>query len=387
MATYLIAAVLFLLSLTGCGVQFEVSTPTVPTPTPRIFPGVDYSLGGVWRVQASPRVVFPNGENTQVQLFMQPQLPVLLLQDRQLYVVADYDMTWFSTPQSSAQVRVRAFTRSTDDDVWQPYDTAERDLNTTNAPANTHDSLVVLLIFSEPTALQVRAEISVIAYDADGSIITNVDATEFPVVVLENTDEIEVNTDAMIPQFGEWNENQMVFDWRDWRGGPCGLTDWGIDELYTACGAFENGDYETVLSSLASTLDKSEEPELRAAVFGQLGLLQIAAGDLDGAANAFNQAIESYGATSRPFEVGVHLHNLAATHIMHADDAATYSALQILQELRGQFYDEAGNILTQAIAGYYSGELWRLDEPLYWFEERGLPQANILQLWKIQANQ
>ncbi len=387
MAAYLIVIIL-LLSLTGCGVRVEVSTPVAPTPTPRVFPSVDYSLGGVWRVQATPRVIFPAGDNAQMQLFMTEQLPVLLLSGRQLYMAVEYDATWFATAQSNAQIRLRAYTRPSDEAEWQQYDSTERDLTTSSAPATSSDSLSLMLTYDEPTMQQVRIEVSVIAYNADGSITTNVETNDFPLLVLQSSDDIEVNTDALVPQFGEWDENQVLFDWRDWRGGPCGLTDRGLDTLTEACAALENGDGERVYALLRSAVEQaSDDPELRGIVEGQLGLLLVAAGQIDEAAETFNQAVEAYTQTLSPFEVGVHLHNMAAAQIMRDDGAAAYYALQVLQEMRGQYYDEAGNMLTQANVGYYSDEPWRLDEPRYWFEQRDLPQADIIAIWKERAEQ
>ncbi|MBK8033336.1 MAG: hypothetical protein IPK17_28355 [Chloroflexi bacterium] len=387
MAAYLIAAALLLLTLTGCGVRLEVSTPPIPTPTPRVFPGVDYSRNGIWRVQATPRIIFPVSENAQMQLFMQEQLPVLLLAGRQLYVGAEYDATWFSNAQSNAQVRLRAYTRGSDDDEWLPYDSSERDLTTSSAPATSRDSLSLMLTYAEPTAVQVRIEVSVIAYNADGSITTNVETNDFPLLVLQDSSEIEVDLDALVPQYGEWGENQMLFDWRDWHGGPCGLTDREIAALDAACEAWENGDGDQLYTQLRAALEQADDPELRGIIAGQIGLLLVLAGDVDQAAETFSQSVEAYTQSLLPFQVGVHLHNLAAAQIMREDGEATAYTLQVLQELRGQFYDEAGNMFTQAIAGYWSDEPWRLDEPMYWFRERDLPQGDIVEIWKTRAEQ
>lgn len=363
------------LLLAGCGVQVEVATPAVPTPTPRLFPEIDYSNGGVWREQAAPRIVFPDATQAQVQLFVQgDQSPIFVIQGRPLWLVVSYDATWFASPQSNAQVRLSVYTRT--GDTWDAYDTTQDNLTAADVPTNTHSELVVTLYLEAPGILNVRAEVTVVAYPANGDISTSLQTNEFLVIVLADPGEIQTDAAALVPALDGWDANRLLMDWRGWRGGPCG--EWGDA---AACTAFGEDDLDGGLAALRAAADASDDPTEAAARFDQLGLIDATMGDYTGARDAFMRALEGHAQAGDALALGITAHNLMTVQWMGEDDEG-WGTLWRLQELRGQFYDEAGNMLTQANAALMSGETWRLDEPHAYFDALGLPQADILEIWR-----
>jgi hypothetical protein len=362
---------LILAALTACGVRLEVATPIAPTTTPRWFPNYDGSLGGIWRPQARPRVVF--GDAPQAQLFMQPQADVLLVAYRATWLDVPYDVTWFASPRSSVQIGITAYTRPDTESPWERWDSAQRLLTTAEAPANQQESVGVALYYEEPRWLQARTEVSITAYLENGDIINQVDVNEFNVLVLPDPGEISTDTSGLSPAFGE--ADGLLLDWRVWSGGACAH---GLD---AACSAFEEGDLGTAGAQLwEAALTLEDDAYTRARLKTDAALIGAVAGDYPSAGQAFAGAIEDYLVAGSTWEASVNLHNLAAV-LLTVEDARAYEALTQLAELRGQFYDEPGIKLTQANTAYASGDIGQLQDALYYFEQYGLPQAEIVRMW------
>jgi hypothetical protein len=363
---------------TACGVRVQVATPPVPTLTPRAFPDIDYSRGGVWRVQAAPHIIFTDEQTTQVQLFMQTDQPdIFTIQNRPLWIVADYDVTWFAAPQSNVQVRLSVYTRPTTEDSWEIYDTAERNLTTTSAPINQAESLVVTIYPEDTGSQDVRAEVSVVAYTQQGEISTNVNANELQIHVLGDLEDLEADTDSLRPAL---DAPDWLWDWRGWRGGPCAFTDWGIDDIDEACKALDEGNLEATAAALQTAVTQAGDDDLKAGLFAQLGLVKAAQQDYKDAAAQFSQSIDAYTTTADTLQVGIQLYNLTSAQYAQEDEVS-YVTLNQLNDLRSLFYDEAGNMLAQGTGGLMIGEDWRMDEALSFFRDRELPQADLIQSW------
>lgn len=371
----------------GCGVRVELATPLVPTPTPRVLPNINYDLGGVWRVQGSPHLVFTDGALPQVGLFMAgPQPPVLLAQYRTLWLVADYDATWFGAVEGNAQVRLSVYARPNGDAPWEAYDTAERTLSTSTVPANSRDNLPITVYVEEPGYRQLRAEVSVIAYAPDGQIITNVQASELELIVLNDPEDLELNPEALIPKYGEWAEDRLLLDWRPWGDGPCPLREGREStpeyaDIEAACAAFEAGDVEGFFEALERVGAVTQDSDLLARLTGMAGLMLAGDWNFAVAAEVLTLSAQHFAFSGDAPLLAATLHNLAAAQSMAEDESGFIETLTRLQELRGQFWDEAGNALTEANLGLISGETWRLYNVKVFFEDNGLPHAEIIATW------
>lgn len=370
--------VLLALCAVACGVRVQVATPPVPTLTPRAFPEIDYSRGGIWRVQANPHIIFTDEQTAQVQLFMQAeQPPIYTIQNHPLWIVTDYDVTWFAAPQSNVQVRLSVYTRTTTEAPWEIYDTAEGNLTTTSAPVNQANSLVVTMYPEETGSQDVRAEVSVVAYTQQGEISTNVNANELQIHVLSDLDDPEVDVDSLRSAL---DTNDWLWDWRGWRGGPCAFTDWGIGAIDEACKGLDEGNLEAAATALQSAVAQAGDDDLKGGLFAQLGFLKAAQSDLKEAAAHFTQSIDAYTATADTLQVGIQLYNLTSAQYAQEEDIA-YQTLWQLNDLRSLFYDEGGNMFAQGTGGLMLDEDWRTEEALSFFRDRELPQADLLQSW------
>lgn len=370
--------ILLVLCASACGVRMQIATPPVPTPTPRPFPDIDYSRGGIWRVQAAPHIIFTDERTTQVQLFMRPEQPdIFTVQNRPLWIVADYDVTWFAAPQSNAQVRLSVYTRANADEAWQIYDTAEGNLTTTSAPVNEANSLVVTIYPEETGSQDVRAEVSVISYTQEGEISTSTSANELKVHMLGDLEDQVADTDSLRPAL---DAPDWLWDWRGWRGGPCAFTDWGIDAIDEACKGLDEGNLDAAAEALQAASAEAGDADLRAALLAQWGLVNAAQGDTKEAAAQFEQSLATYTTTADTLQVGIQLYNLASAQFAQEDDTG-YTRLSQLNDLRGLYYDEAGYMFTQGTGGLMLNENWRIDEALNFFRDRDLPQADLLQAW------
>jgi hypothetical protein len=372
------SCLLIVFVLCACGVRMQIATPPVPTPTPRPFPDIDYSRGGIWRVQAAPHIIFTDERTTQVQLFMRPEQPdIFTVQNRPLWIVADYDVTWFAAPQSNAQVRLSVYTRANADEAWQIYDTAEGNLTTTSAPVNEANSLVVTIYPEETGSHDVRAEVSVISYTQEGEISTSTSANELKMHVLGDLEDQVAETDSLRPALdaADW-----LWDWRGWRGGPCAFTDWGIDAIDEACKGLDDGNLDAAAEALQAASTQAGDADLKAALLAQWGLVNAARGDTKEAAAQFEQSLAAYTTTADTLQAGIQLYNLASAQFAQEDDTG-YTRLSQLNDLRGLYYDEAGYMFTQGTGGLMLNEDWRIDEALNFFRDRDLPQADLLQAW------
>jgi len=368
--------------LAGCGVRMEIATPTIPTVTPRPYPDIDYSLGGVWRIQAQPHVSFFAPDWAAVEIFPQSQRPVHLIKDRVLLLAVDYDVTWYAALQSSVQMRMTVYTRSAPDAPWESYDSLEQNLVTLDVPHTTKETPSLTLYLEDVSAVDVRTEISLLGYLADGTTVTKVSSNTFSLVYLNDPGEVSTEIDSLTPRLGDLSADHLLLDWRGWLGGPCELQSvYPLDVLETACEAYEAGDWDSLTSSLTAALEVMPDDWWRAAVQAQRGLVFASLGDYEAAASTFAAAVEGFSTTDDALQRVVGLHNWMSVLIMLGRNEEAYQVLVDLQEMRGQFYDELGEKLTQANIGKQWDESWRIEEAHSYFEDRESPLAEITIQW------
>lgn len=369
-AKILTLLVLFLL-LTGCGIRVEVVTPVSPTATPRYFPNIDYSLGGVYRAQAEPRIVFADQPN--IQLFINAQPDVYLLVGRPLWVDLPFDVTWFAEPGASAQVRITGYTRFDSSQGWNVWDTDQNLITTTQAPDNQRNSVGLTFYYEHPQIVQVRIEISATIYPESTDPVTAIDFNEFTLYVMDDPGEIASSADGLAQIVGD--SEPLLFDWRLWSGGAC------AHDLADACEAFESGDVRTAAEALVQAAAQTEEEAyLRAALIADAGLIAIGIGDYANAVTALEFAVSNFALSGAAWHTSAALHNLATAQII-LEDPAGYETYNRLAEMRAQFWDEVGASLTNANTGRTQWEDWRLWEALGYFESIDAPQQSTIRAW------
>lgn len=376
--------------LTGCGVAVEVVTPAAPTPTAYPFPYYQYSSDGVYRALAYPRIAFGTDGGVDTAAFaLAPAPPALfMLQYHPIWLNAEYEALWYGEPLGSARVRVNALTRPSPDAPWQPVEANETAITTDVESSRTNGSTGVTVYTEAPGYFQVRAETTIFSYPPQGEIEQADSQVEFDVYVLNDPGEIETDAEALTPAVGNIDVGQLILDWRGWRS-PCDLAEEAEagetgDLLMAACSAFLEENYESVLELLAETDCEVETNSLSQGICAAAGYIAYAFNAYDEATQAFTGAILWSATSSDALAVGIHLHNLAAAHLMKERDAEAYVALQQLEELRRQYYDEAGIELTQANAGYANGERWRVEDTHWWLDSIGSPLTEVTGAWMEQ---
>jgi hypothetical protein len=355
----------------------EVVTPIQPTPTPRSFPSIDYSLGGIWRLQAAPQVVFSSNNAYDADLFLQQdQRDAYLLLYRWMGLGVEYDVTWFAPTTNSTQIRLTVFTRPNDRAPWERWDTTERLLTTAETPANQRDTLSLTLYFEERVTLEVRAEVGFSVYLPGGEIVNRVEINEFTVTTLTPPDE-EFDPEALRPPFEDANADLPLLDWRDFGNGPCGWRE-SLAMFQAACERLEADDIAGLISELETLL--TDQPDHHGVIYGQLGFFQLFSNDLSASETAFERAAQAYIQSDQVWQATIHLHNWLSVGLMNGSPSAD-EALFYLIEFREQFYDEPGIQLTQANLGLIYEESWRIEPARDYFAEWDLPQAEIVDIW------
>jgi hypothetical protein len=385
---------LMITALTGCGVELQVATPVIPTPTPRYFPSGQFPDGTITRLQARPHLTFVDDVTAEGALFMQSAQPdVLLLTSHSLTLPVAYDVTWFAYSQSSAQVRMSVFTRDSLDAAWSLYETQEATLNTTDTPYHVDGALTINLypdLAPEPVAvLYTRVEVGLVAYLAGGETRDYVSANEFAIYMLPDREDIASDPASLWPPFDEAQVVPLLADWRAWGGGPCGVASWTGDlseypQIEAACAAWDAGDVESALLELLAAVENTNSLDLVASVYQIFGLLSLVGGNWEDAAASFQGAYEANLALGYAWEVTLCLHNLAVAHALREDWGAAQSALRRLEDLRSQFYDEPGIYLSLANAAYLNRNLDALYSAYWFFEGNDLPQLAALEQWAAE---
>lgn len=385
------AAVLFVsLLLSACGVRVEIATPVSMTPTPRPLPYWNFSGDGVYRVQARPRISFSQNESGRAQLFMQWGLPdVFLLQYRQLWLGAEYDATWFDTLQGTATIRISAFVRYDGEGGWQPYDSAEHALSPTDMNDFRQDTVALTVYAEGPGSFEVRTEVSIITYPTDGESSALTEVNEFRVFVLNDPGEIAADPSGLNLPFGTLDVADLLLDWRLWAGSPCDLLpfaeeDSSYETLTNACETLADEQPLEAVRLLIAAAESTQNVNLRAAYAGTAGYLAFVLDDLSTCIEAFATAAAAYVELGSAWELSIALNNAAMAAAMIGDENGALNVLIQLQELRGQFYDEPGIMLTQANTAFLSQDYGSLEQTYWYFRNAELPQTEIVEAWLRQ---
>jgi tetratricopeptide (TPR) repeat protein len=381
-------------TLSGCGIRIDVAQPTEIPPTQSRVPQYNYSGYGVWRQQATPRLVFTDARTADAQLFMQQYQPdVYLLQGREFWLNVAYDAVWFESPSSTARVRLNVYYRHSSDEPWLPYENVERDLLVETSPTNINDSFGIGVWLEEPGVYQVRAEVGLVAYPAEGEIINQVSTNEVSVLVMPEPGEISGNTGGTEPGIGSMDaEPFLLLDWRLWQGGPCFYLSWVGDDparesIESACVALSRGDLSAAGEAMVSAIEQTDDDELRATLYSALAYMLNYVDEFDRARDALLEAIQIWEGTGQAYELAISLHNLIVVEAQREDREAAENALLHVQELRGQFYDEVGDKLLQANVGRFTETLWQIEDSHYFFLDRGMQQSEITGLWIDELNE
>lgn len=117
---------------------------------------------------------------------------------------------------------------------------------------------------------------------------------------------------------------------------------------------------------------------LRAGLVNQAALIAAVNGDIENASTRFTEALNAFILSEDAVLTGTALHNRAASTFLGEDAASTDTLLSILNELRALYYDEAGNVLTQSLAGRVYEEPWRVTKARDWPKSYDLLQADAL---------
>jgi hypothetical protein len=344
----------------------------------------------VTRPLAAPVIVFGEAAQPRAALFTR-SLPdkTFLLQYHQLWLPIEYDVTWFAAGQSAAYVRLNVYTRAGEGDEWQLYDRAEHPLVTDSTPSHSRDTVGIGLYAEVKGSFDVRTEIGVSANQANGETSTLVETREFRVRVLSEPDDVSVDDGALVPAL-EMPDNLLLPDWRAWRGGPCALAERAqgtaaAEVLAAVCEAFNAGDYWRMFEQLDDI--EIGDLALSADLYGAAGLLLLSMGEPGLAADAFRAAEMASDAADDAVGLAIHIYNLGVAQAASGDLDAVYESLACAGELRGQFWDEAGYMHLRASGGYLQRDYGAVEEAYWFFENRGLPQADTLERWLFQIEQ
>ena len=382
--------ILFIIALAGCGVRIEIAERPQPTPTARPWWRLYNTGEGVTRTLAAPVIVFGEAVQPRAALFTR-DLPdkTFLLQYHQLWLPIEYDVTWFAAGQSAAYVRLNVYTRADEGDEWQLYDRAEHPLITDSTPSHNRDTLGIGLYAEVKGSFDVRAEIGVSANQTNGETSTLVETREFRVRVLSEPDDVTVDDGALVPVL-QMPDDLLLPDWRAWRGGPCALAERAqaseaAAPLSAACDAFNAGDYWRIFEQLDGV--EIADSSLSADTYGAAGLLLLSMGEPGLAADAFRAAEMASDAADNAVDLAIHIYNLGVAQAASGDLDAAYVSFACAGELRGQFWDEVGYIHLRASGGYLQRDYGAVEEAYWFFENRGLAQADTLERWLFQIEQ
>ncbi len=382
--------ILLLIALSGCGIRIEIAEQPQPTPTGRPWWRIYNTGSGVTRLLAEPVIVFGEAPQPRAILFTH-DLPekTFLLQYHQLWMPVEYDVTWFSALQSAAFVRLNVYTRADESEEWQLYDRTEHPLVTDRVPSYNRSTIGTGLYAQFKGSFSVRAEISVSANQANGENSTQVDTREFRVRVLSEPGEVPVDDAALVPIL-ETPEDMLLPDWRAWRGGPCALAERAqgtepAEALSAACDAFNEGDHWRAFEQLDGI--EIDDLGLTADIHGAAGLLLLSMDEPALAAEAFEVAELASDAADDAVSLAIHLYNLGVAQAAADDPEAAFNSFTCVGELRGQFWDEVGYIYLRASGGYLQRDYGAVEEAYWFFENRGLPQADTLERWMFEIEQ
>jgi hypothetical protein len=372
--------------LAGCGVRVEMAQIPQPTPTDRPWWRLYYSGDGAVRPLANPVVTFGSELRPRAETFMVDQVPdVTLVQYSQFWLPVQYTVAWYDAETSVATIRLNVAFRNGGENNWQPYDSVEHVLNATKLPDQRMDTLGLSFYSDTPGYIDVRAEIILNAEQANGETIRQIDAREFQVHTMSDPGEIGLDWEGIVPRLEGFPDTMLLLDWRAWRGGPCGLAERAADTEFAdrfnrSCEAFNNGDVWGALEPFGELGDIGDS-WLAADTLGVAGMMLMQVGDYNNASSAFRTACDLSKGNDDLFWMLVHMNNYMVAINANGDSDGTYAKLEMITEIRNQFWDEAGDNIHQANVAYLYRDLDRLRSARDWFRDQGFPQADLLDIW------
>jgi hypothetical protein len=380
-----ICQLLLVVCLCGCGVAIEIATP-MPSPTPQVgFLNPTIWSGDVTRIQATPRLIFSSDNRAEAELFMQPQRTVYILANRSLYMPIFFNTIWYGAPQSTAQLTLNVFRRRDAKDAWILIDSDSRTITTVETPILMDDGLGVGVLAEEAGEFEIRVVVNATLRSESGQLYNREGTNEFQVIVMSVPEDVATEADLSSP-FGDLTSEGLLYDYRGWYYGPCAVLEWtgedrANDGFVNACSAWENQDIDGTLAGLATASEQADWEGFRGFAESMRGLIMSYRGDYDNATIAFSVARDAFLKANITYDFSVALHNLMTTYLMRDERDLANEVQYTLKELRGQFYDEIGEKLTQANLGYSDNDYGAMDDAYYYFSDRGHPQANVIGFW------
>lgn len=374
---------LIIMLLTGCGVAIEVTEP-LPTATVASFVDPVVWGGDVVRLQANPRFTFTTNW-ADAELFPKDQEDVHILEGNSLYMPIYFNVTWYGSAQSTVQLTLNVYRRDDSGQAWTLVDSDSRTLSTVESPLLLEDTLGVGVYAESASTFEVRTEISAVVRTAGSDVINREETNEFDVFVMPVPEEVATDSDMSSP-FGDLSTDVLLYDYRVFLGGPCALVDNLEDNgvrsgLVNACSAVESGDVGAINDALITASENADELISTAIIEGIRGLLLVQMNDFDNATIAFNSSVVAARESHFTYLYTIALHNLLTTYLMRDDIERAEEALFALKELREQFYDEIGMRLTQANMGKWYDDYGQMDEAYWYFNDKGMPQSDIIGFW------
>jgi len=251
-------------------------------------------------------------------------------------------------------------------------------------PHSTHDTPNIPLYLENIPSVDVRTEIRLIGYLADGTTVTKVSSNIFSLFYLSDPGDIATDANVLTPALGELSVDRLLLDWRGWLGGPCELhAKYALNSLETACAAYNVQDWDGLTTALDAALGEMTDAWGRGAVQSQQGLVYAALNNDEAAQTAFAAAIKEFSnrEADDALQRMVALHNSMTMLMMLLRDDEAYQVVEDLRDLRGQSYDQMGEKLTAANIGRHWGETWRIEDSRSYFSDRGSPLADIMDQW------
>jgi hypothetical protein len=280
---------------------------------------------------------------------------------------------------------LNVFRRRDAKDVWTLTDSDSRTITTVETPILTDDGLGVGVFADEGGEFEIRVVVNATLRSENGQLLNREGTNEFAVMVMSAPEDVSTEADLASP-FGDLPSDGLLYDYRGWYYGPCSVLEWSgedraNDGFVNACSAWENQDIDGTLVALATASEQADWEGFRGFAESMRGFIMTNRGDYDGATIAFSVAQDAFYQADVTYDFTVALHNLMTTYLMRDDRDLANEVQYTLKELRGQFYDEIGEKLTQANLGYVDSDYGAMDDAYYYFSDKGQPQANVIGFW------
>ena len=336
---------------------------------------------------AIPHVVY-EPDRLAIAMFEQWAAPVeyvVVDKGRGLRLRVNWSALWLADSSGAGRVWMDVYLLSPGQNDFQlAQNASSQDFESTGV--DQRDELLDSTIYLPGSGdYRVRAEINVYAKNDKGNEDTRSFTYETNVVALNSPPKLLDTAEDFTPQFGDLENQNLLLDWRAWRLGPCLIRTEQFtnvaDDIAQACVGVANSNWGAAAESLMSAIGKSPDNiALQARLYQQSGMLAAVVGDDQKAIKCFEEGLKAARIQNDALEVAIALHNLGVMQKKVGDDVGEQNMWQSIQ-LTDELEDWAGSALTYAQFGYY----WQSQDTLNWVKnslnERGLPQASIVERW------